>query len=497
MPGDIAGCITQVRLTGTKSYGSGYLIAPDLVLTACHVVTKSQTDPPPADLGVEIRTIDHFHHNVDFQKATLVWPPRDRWPDLARYDVALLEITPDAVTRAAARPIKLGVDGLAQDQLTRVQFVGFPRLMKVDNVRDAKQVFGEVELLSGLLKDLVQITINGRQPTEDEEWKGASGAAVLADGQIIGVLTVKIEQGGLVDFHASRLRIPLADPEFSRRVNASRLHAASTPPVSDFDLNRLVCLVDRDPQDTAFRSVFRSHLDGQPTQPLCCIIYGEAQHRPTELLARFAAVTIPEMRKLRGEALRFWPISWPSGNVDAVTGLTLLRKLLWNHLSDEDGSEPPEDCNQFRERLCDESRPHLFSTELTAAHLTAENAALWSQWLSFLDTISACKLTRPPLHVFLLTDVSRDAIEGWLRQVPPAKETKQRALDELQSCVWGDFDLWISQRVPKFAPSLAGQVTKLRGDLEFELETLIGGNPGPFTISNLKNAVRALARRGN
>src|SRR5262245_61134303 len=129
MPGDIEGCITEIRRPSTKSYGSGYLITPDLVLTACHVITKAQTEAPPAaDAGIEIRTIAHFFNGVDFQKASLIWPPRERWAELARYDIALLEITPDVITAKAAQSVKLGVEGLPQGRPTQVQFVGFPRL---------------------------------------------------------------------------------------------------------------------------------------------------------------------------------------------------------------------------------------------------------------------------------------------------------------------------------------------------------------------------------
>jgi hypothetical protein len=493
MPADIEDCLTEVRCRSTKGYGTGYLIAPDLVLTALHVITSSLAAPPPAD--VEIRTVAHFRKHIDFQPANLIWPPAGQRAEIFGIDIGLLEIKPDAITRAAARRIQLGSEGLPRNKELQVQFAGFPRLMEIEGTgnRDAKQMFGEAAPVSGVKQNLIEITIKGRQAESDEGWKGASGAAVFVDEQIIAVLTVRV-LAGMVDFKATRLDAALADQEFRTRVSAS-LPAAPMPvsDQSDFDLGRLVCLVDRDPQDTAFRMAFREMLSARQPWPLCCLIYGEARHRPIELVTRFASVTIPELRKLR-EPLRFWPISWPKGDPDIAINLATLRGLLWNLLSDSDGSEPPSEASAFKERLSDESRPHLFSTELSASQLTPDGAVLFGAWLSFLDSISSCGLTRAPLHVFLCTNVNRGQIEAWLKQMPPTKETKRHPLDELTMCDWIEFDDWISQRVPRVAPAFAGAVARLKGDLEEELEAMIG-EPGPFTVSDLKVAIRTIAKR--
>jgi hypothetical protein len=492
MPADIEDCLTEVRCRSTKGYGTGYLIAPDLVLTALHVVASSLAEPPPTD--IEIRTVAHFRKRIDFQEAKLIWPPAERWAELSGIDIALLEVKPDTITQAAARRIRLGSEGLPRNKELQISFAGFPRLMEIEGTvnRDAKQMFGEAAPISGIKQNLIEITIKGRQAESDEGWKGASGAAVFVDEQIVAVLSVKVV-AGMVDFKAMRLDAALADQDFRTRVQSS-LPAAPMPlpNQTDLDLGRLVCLVNRDPQEIAFRTAFREMLAGQPARPLCCLIYGEARHRPVELVTRFASVTIPELSKLR-EPLRFWPISWPKSDVDIATNLATLRGLLWNHLSDSDGSEPPAS-SEFKERLSDESRPHLFSTELSASLLTPDGAALWGAWLSFLDSVSSCGLTRAPLHVFLCSNVNRAQIEAWLKNVPATKETKRHPLDELTACDWIEFDDWISQRVPKIAPAFAAAVARLKDDLEQELESMIGG-PGPFTVSDLKQAVRTITKR--
>jgi hypothetical protein len=409
MAADIESCLTEVRCPTTSGYGTGYLIAPDLVLTACHVIVEALNASLPSDLTIEVRTLAHFNKGVAFRSAALIWPSPDKWAQFAPLDIALLQIAPDAITGATAQRVRLGREGLPQDKELQVHFSGFPRLMTMPDseARDVKQTFGEIAPISGAKQNLNEITVKGKPAKSDDAWKGVSGAAVFAQGQIIAVVNIKLTDA-MVDFYASRIDGALRDQEFRDRVATSQAAISTRVSVaSDLNLFRLVCLIDRDPQETAFRTAFRELVSAQRVRPLCCLIYGGARHRPLDLADRFSLVTIPELRKLRpGEALPFKPINWPSGEVDVAAGLASLRALLWNVLSDEDGSEPPTEPLAYMQRLSDESRPHFFVTELSPAQLTAASAALWSAWLLFLDSVAACELTRPPLHVFLVRSIS-------------------------------------------------------------------------------------------
>src|SRR6185437_8215229 len=102
------------------------------------------TAPFPGDLEIEIRTIAQFKEGIPFRSAKLIWPPPERWQQLAELDIALLEIESDPTTKAAAQRIPLGTDGLPRDREMEINFTGFPRLMTIKNGdnRDAKQMFG-------------------------------------------------------------------------------------------------------------------------------------------------------------------------------------------------------------------------------------------------------------------------------------------------------------------------------------------------------------------
>ncbi|MEV6114039.1 trypsin-like peptidase domain-containing protein [Streptomyces sp. NPDC052109] len=164
---------------GTRPRGSGYLVATNLVLTAAHVVRDADT--------VTVR------FNPD---RTDEWsaPARVGWFGPDRTDAALLEIDPGAVPFSRqAEPVRLGAPGEDNAVLT-CSAVGFP-LFKMrrrpdgSRARDACHAWGHVPVLSNRRTGTLEFRVPPPEGTaQGSPWEGMSGAAVWAEGRVIGIV---------------------------------------------------------------------------------------------------------------------------------------------------------------------------------------------------------------------------------------------------------------------------------------------------------------------
>jgi hypothetical protein len=217
--------LVEIRCVTTKGYGSGYLVRPDLVLTACHVIA-----PPDAGLPqpvtIEVRPLGDDDGQGSWQSATVAWPDPAKWAAAApATDIALLAFQPPAnpVVVPAAEDVSVGWDSLPSDQPLKITAVGFPRFTQdtAANTRDTHQIFGSIAPLSALKAKSFEIEYEGRNPKAEEDWKGLSGAAVFSASnakRVIGVLTVRVRDG-LYDFRAVRIEAATIDPAFSKLIN--------------------------------------------------------------------------------------------------------------------------------------------------------------------------------------------------------------------------------------------------------------------------------------
>jgi len=487
--GLIPECVTEVYCSTTDSFGSGYLLGPGLVLTACHVIDDTGNDLPNP-IKIQVRPLLDAEPGGVWREASLAWPRTSDWRQWFTKDIALLQFTPDDQTKAVAQRPPLGWGGLPRDQPVTVRAIGFPKFRRrPDGTRDTQPVSGEIEEGAAKKAQEWALLYKGRQPREEDDWKGISGAALFAEGRLVGIISRKVPgesdfRPGMEDFKGVRLEPALQDEGFNALIGAEPV--VSDPIRTMSDLPALVCLVDRDPQETPFRNTLGRLLALRPTRPLLCLITGKREHCADELINRFALQTVPVLYKKPKDPVEFRPIAWPAYIDDPAAELRNLREMLWSHIA-EPGELPPADNDDraFCRRLSEPGLPHLFQSEISPDALGPEQAQLFAEWLAFLDRLAALGLDRPPVHAILIKEISEKRAKEWLAQIRVPARLDLHPLRELMACVWGDFGEW-HRRVHIYRPPLGAEIDRLRDDIEVAL-----GGQTEFTVEALKKALRS------
>src|SRR5436190_23105711 len=127
--------VSASKSASALSFGSGYLVAPGLVLTARHVVCGDDGEPfrePKVRIG---------RHGAPV-------PCQVAWPGQPDLDAALLQCTGPV---PEARPVRWG-RLVASEVGISCEAAGFPRAMEQDNgLRDLEHMRGEINTGTGLL----------------------------------------------------------------------------------------------------------------------------------------------------------------------------------------------------------------------------------------------------------------------------------------------------------------------------------------------------------
>lgn len=160
-----------------RSVGSGYLIAPRLVLTARHVLVDGATGQPWPE--IQVRLGHPCGADAPRVKAEFLW----KHPD--GLDVALLSIGTETDLQDTVRwgrpagKAPLPYEGL-----------GFPRAAASDGTRDPEHLRGVLPPLSGSGQHYVLDQGPAPAPgaAAGKAWGGASGAAVFCDDHLVGVV---------------------------------------------------------------------------------------------------------------------------------------------------------------------------------------------------------------------------------------------------------------------------------------------------------------------
>ncbi|MGW4898382.1 tetratricopeptide repeat protein [Kitasatospora sp. NPDC004240] len=243
--------LVQVRLStpgeAKSDFGSGYLVAPRLVLTAAHVlgdkdglkrgtVTVCRPAPYIPDSASDQEADAADDAGPQF-RASIRWYRKD-----AAVDAALVEVhdapaedgtywsVPESLQDTVTRPPQRW-GHLIGTRSHPVTLVGYP-LMQYDSKTGHsydKQINGEISPGSGSLARRYEISSEAPilQPLLHGEpfetgWSGMSGAAVLTErqhgGLLCGVVRLDLKAAGGAILTATPAEVLLADPDFTRSV---------------------------------------------------------------------------------------------------------------------------------------------------------------------------------------------------------------------------------------------------------------------------------------
>lgn len=204
------------------SVGSGYLIAPRLVLTARHVIEDRDTRSEWPQIQIRVGHPGPGHDPTVRTRATVLWKhPRD-------LDVALL-LTHDVV-EVPDSPVRWG-HPVGKAPLP-YEGLGFP-LATADEEREVEHLRGVLPLLSSGSRD--RYTLD-QEPAPDHRadgrrsWGGASGAAVFCDDHLVGVVIEDSQSYGNRRLRASPAHAFIQDDDL---VALLREYADGPPRLAD------------------------------------------------------------------------------------------------------------------------------------------------------------------------------------------------------------------------------------------------------------------------
>ncbi|MFE0677065.1 hypothetical protein [Streptomyces sp. NPDC058867] len=186
-----------VSHSGGARRGSGYRVAPGVVLTAAHVLEDA------------VDVLVSFEASLPTEHAVAAIG----WRGVGTTDIALIVIPPVADDGELPRFGRVG----ASAEHLNVQMIGFP-LWKLrtdadgSRYRDSHQAFGTLAPLSNARERTLEITVG--PPPDDPSpdvspWEAMSGAAVWAQGRIVGVVKAHHPGDGLSRLAATPLDVAL------------------------------------------------------------------------------------------------------------------------------------------------------------------------------------------------------------------------------------------------------------------------------------------------
>lgn len=205
------GGVVQIRAEAgdQRSFGTGYLVGPGLVLTAAHVVPVGDDGrSTPVAVGGPGR---------EPVEGEVVW-----WRKDEQADAALIRVPADCGAGGPPpRPTtRFGVLVSALPAQS-AEAIGFPRLQKYGSIRDQEHFAGRVSPQTGAVSGHYELAsgtpLPGPRPGEDvASWAGMSGAAAFSNGLLVGVVRSDRRARLGARLVATPMSILLADQRFRK-----------------------------------------------------------------------------------------------------------------------------------------------------------------------------------------------------------------------------------------------------------------------------------------
>ena len=171
--------ISVDKAAGTFQFGSGYLVAPEFVFTAGHVLSLVEGAPPVA--GAECEVLPLGTTSESWQPGEVVWAAK------SERDVGLIKVAHLGVSVTPARFGRL--EGI---QPVKWRAVGFPIASRDDSGRKEEDAWGEVSPVTGQSAGQLGLTVQSRQARPaaagGSGWAGLSGAAVFSGDALVGLV---------------------------------------------------------------------------------------------------------------------------------------------------------------------------------------------------------------------------------------------------------------------------------------------------------------------
>lgn len=315
--------VAEVRVRD-QARGSGFLIAPGVILTALHVILGPDPDVVPAEQFAEFRLyrdveafdreagydyrdsrfrerISRADKRLEWRRARLIYP----LPDMERLpDLALLRIEGDVAAfpglgaRPAAEPTGRGCE---------VRAAGFP-MFKTGKAGD-KDVWNSHDLRGTAggyrnRRGAVEVQIRSDTPRRSEDWRGLSGSALWRDEEgdeeedglpsfrrLLGVIDARddrVHGNNIVSYwpldnlspHDPFWRLAQVDPPGVRAASGMA------------QLNEAIAQLDRKPAQNRFRKWLGER--PSPARPLAVVVRGHAIDEPALYITRLADILASE-----------------------------------------------------------------------------------------------------------------------------------------------------------------------------------------------------------